>query len=213
MSLFGEFTKGFIKENPVLKLALGLCPTLAVTTSIENGIGMGLSTTAVLLGSNIFVSLLKKVIPSKIRIPAYIIIIASFVTIVELVLKGFVPDLYASLGLFIPLIVVNCIILGRAEAFASKKNVVVSTIDAFGMGFGFTLTLALLGGIREIMGTGSLFGSRILWESYSQNPMLIQILAPGAFLTLGLILGVMNLLEARSARKLKEVQELERISK
>ena len=186
-----EFTKGFIKENPVFVMALGLCPTLAVSSSVINAIGMGLATTFVLVFSNIFISLLKNFIPNKIRIPAYIVVIASFVTIVDMSMEAYVPDLHKSLGLFIPLIVVNCIILGRAEAFAGKNNVVKSILDGFGMGFGFTLALIVIAVIREILGAGQLLGYNVLPESY--QPMLIAILAPGAFIVMGLLMGLMNL--------------------
>ena len=186
-----EFTKGFIKENPVFVMALGLCPTLAVSSSVINAIGMGLATTFVLVFSNIFISLLKNFIPNKIRIPAYIVIIASFVTIVDMSMEAYVPDLHKSLGLFIPLIVVNCIILGRAEAFAGRNNVVNSILDGFGMGLGFTLALIVIAVIREILGAGQLLGYNVLPESY--QPMLIAILAPGAFIVMGLLMGLMNL--------------------
>ena len=186
-----EFTKGFIKENPVFVMALGLCPTLAVSSSVMNAIGMGLAATFVLVCSNIIISLIKNFIPNKIRIPAYIVVIASFVTIVDMVMEAYVPDLHKSLGLFIPLIVVNCIILGRAEAFAGKNNVINSILDGFGMGLGFTLALVVIAVIREILGAGQLLGYNILPQSY--QPMLIAILAPGAFIVMGLLMGLMNL--------------------
>ncbi|MDP8203329.1 MAG: electron transport complex subunit E [Candidatus Tenebribacter mawsonii] len=191
MTLLKEFTKGFIKENPVFVMALGLCPTLAVTSSVVNAIGMGLAATFVLVFSNIFISLIKNLIPSKIRIPAYIVVIASFVTIVDMVMHAYLPDIHKSLGLFIPLIVVNCIILGRAEAFASKNNVLRSILDGLGMGLGFTLALVVIGGIREVLGAGQFLGINILPDSY--QPMLIAILAPGAFIVMGLLMGLMNL--------------------
>ncbi|RLC51292.1 MAG: electron transport complex subunit RsxE [Candidatus Cloacimonadota bacterium] len=186
-----EFTKGFIKENPVFVMALGLCPTLAVSSSVMNAIGMGLAATFVLVCSNIIISLIKNFIPNKIRIPAYIVVIASFVTIVDMVMEAYVPDLHKSLGLFIPLIVVNCIILGRAEAFAGKNNVINSILDGFGMGLGFTLALVVIAVIREILGAGQLLGYNILPQSY--QPMLVAILAPGAFIVMGLLMGLMNL--------------------
>ena len=186
-----EFTKGFIKENPVFVMALGLCPTLAVSSSVMNAIGMGLAATFVLVCSNIIISLIKNFIPNKIRIPAYIVVIASFVTIVDMVMEAYVPDLHKSLGLFIPLIVVNCIILGRAEAFAGKNNVINSILDGFGMGLGFTLALVVIAVIREILGAGQLLGYNILPQSY--QPMLIAILALGAFIVMGLLMGLMNL--------------------
>jgi len=191
MTSLKEFTKGFVKENPVFVMALGLCPTLAVTTSVVNAIGMGLAATFVLVFSNMFISLIKNLIPSKIRIPAFIVVIASFVTIVDMVMYAYLPAIHKSLGLFIPLIVVNCIILGRAEAFASKNNVFNSILDGLGMGLGFTLALVVIGSIREILGAGQLLGFNVLPETY--KPMLITILAPGAFIVMGLLMGLMNL--------------------
>jgi Na+-translocating ferredoxin:NAD+ oxidoreductase subunit E len=184
MNQLKNFTKGFIRENPVLALFLGLCPTLGVTTSAINGIGMGLATTFVLVMSNISISLVKNLIPGNVRIPAFIVIIASFVTIVELSMQAFVPSLFEALGLFIPLIVVNCIVLGRAEAFASKNNVISSIIDGLGMGLGFTFALLLLGGIREILGSGSFFDYKFI----AGDGILIFVLAPGAFLALGYLI-------------------------
>lgn len=188
-----EFTKGFVKENPVFVMALGLCPTLAVTSSVNNAVGMGLAATFVLVCSNIIVSLVKNVIPSKIRIPAYIVIIASFVTMVDLTMHAFLTPLHKSLGLFIPLIVVNCIILGRAEAFANKNNVLNSILDGLGMGLGFTLALMVIAAIREILGAGQFFGMQVLPASY--KPMLVAILAPGAFIVMGLLMGLMNIMK------------------
>ncbi len=187
---YKEFSKGLIKENPVFVLLLGLCPTLGVTTSGINGMAMGLATAFVLFFSNIIISLIKKQIPSKVRIPAYIMVIATLVTIVEMVMKAYLPDLYAVLGLFIPLIVVNCIILGRAESFASKNGVGLSIMDALGNGLGFTLALTILGGIRELLGAGTLFGVNVLGNMIS--PAMIFILPPGAFITLGFIIAYMN---------------------
>ena len=187
---FERLFNGLIKENPTFVLMLGMCPTLAVTTSAVNGLGMGLTTTAVLILSNIMISLLRKVIPDGVRIPAFIVIIASFVTIVELLLKAYIPSLYDSLGLYIPLIVVNCIILGRAEAYASKNMVIYSAFDGLGMGLGFTLGLTCIGLIRELIGTGSVFGVGIMPESY--EPLTIFILAPGAFLVLAFLVALMN---------------------
>lgn len=189
------FTRGFIKENPVFVMALGLCPTLAVTSSVNNAIGMGLAATFVLVFSNIFISLIKNMIPSKIRIPAFIVVIASFVTIVDMSMHAFVPEVHKSLGLFIPLIVVNCIILGRAEAFASKNNVFNSILDGLGMGLGFTLALVVIGAIREILGAGQIMGYNVLPASY--QPMLVAILAPGAFIVMGLLMGMMNMLKKK----------------
>ena len=186
-----EFTKGFVKENPVFVMALGLCPTLAVSSSVLNAIGMGLAATFVLSCSNIIISLIKNMIPSKIRIPAFIVVIASFVTIVDMMMEAYVPDLHKSLGLFIPLIVVNCIILGRAEAFASKNSVFKSLLDGLGMGFGFTLALMVIATIREILGAGQLLSYQILPATY--KPMLVAILAPGAFIVMGLLMSALNL--------------------
>ncbi len=188
MNQWKNFTKGFIKENPVLVLLLGLCPTLGVTTSAINGMGMGLATTFVLTMSNMVVTLVKNLIPDKVRIPAFIVIIATFVTIVEMVMEGYLPALYEQLGLFIPLIVVNCIVLGRAEAFASKNNFVSSMIDGLGMGLGFTLALTTLGLIRELLGAGSVFGYKFI----KGDGMLVFILAPGAFLALAYLIATMN---------------------
>ncbi len=180
---------GLIKENPTWVLILGMCPTLATTTSAINGLCMGLATTFVLMCSNSVISLLKSVIPDKVRIPAFIVIIASFVTIVQLVMQGFLPDLYASLGLFIPLIVVNCIVLGRAEAFASKNNLWFSFLDGVFMGLGFTWALTLLGMVRELLGTGSIFGHSLIGGA---DGMLLFILPPGGFLCLGLLMALIN---------------------
>ena len=196
MNQLQNFTKGFIKENPVFILILGMCPTLGVSTSAINGLGMGLATTFVLVMSNVVISLVKNVIPDKVRIPSFIVIIASFVTIVQLVMEGFIPDLYESLGLFIPLIVVNCIVLGRAEAFASKNTVLSSLIDGLGMGLGFALALTVLGGIRELLGAGTIFGLNLGFFPLDKdnNPVtiLVFVLAPGAFLALGYLVAVVN---------------------
>jgi electron transport complex protein RnfE len=185
-----NFLKGIIKENPVFVMLLGMCPTLGVTSSAFNGLGMGVATLFVLLMSNIVVSLVKSQIPNKVRIPAFIIIIASFVTIVEMVLEAFIPFLYEQLGIFIPLIVVNCLILGRAEAFASKNNVVSSIIDALGMGIGFVIALTILGATREILGSGSLFGFQFVSEN--ANTFIVFILPPGAFIALAYLTVVFN---------------------
>jgi len=195
MSLVKEFTKGIWKENAVFKLLLGMCPLLAVTTSAENGLGMGFASTFVLVCSNTVVAILRKLIPSKVRIPAFIIIIATFVTVVQLCMEAWVYGLYQSLGIFIPLIVVNCLILGRAEAFASKRPVTDAAVDGLGMGLGFTLALFILGAVREIFGSGALLGVDLFGASY--QPMLLMILPPGAFISLGLILAAMNKFEAR----------------
>jgi len=197
MSAFKEFTKGFIKENPVFIMALGLCPTLAVSSSVMNALGMGLAATFVLIASNAIISLIKNLIPSKVRIPAYIVVIASFVTVVDMSMNAYLPDLHKSLGIFIPLIVVNCIILGRAEAFASKNNLVSSIFDGLGMGLGFTFALSVIGTIREILGVGQILGHNIMWESFRNQPMLIAVLAPGAFFTLGFLIALINLLKKK----------------
>lgn len=190
-----EFVKGIIKENPVLVMLLGMCPTLAVTTQAVNGIGMGLATTFVLLGSNIVVSLLRNVIPDKVRIPSFIVIIASFVTLIGFLLEGFVPTLYDSLGIYLTLITVNCIIFGRAEMFASKNRVIPSMLDALGMGAGFTLALFLMGSVREIIGSGQWMGMTI--PGISSNPMLIFIMPAGGFFVLGMIIAAVNKLANR----------------
>ena len=192
---------GIIKENPTFVLMLGMCPTLAVTTSALNGLGMGVATMAVLIMSNMIISLLRKVIPNGVRVPVYIIIIASFVTIVEMLLHAFLTPLYSSLGIFIPLIVVNCIIFGRAESYASKNNVLLSIFDGVGIGIGFTIGLTTIGIIREILGNGTVFGLRVLPESY--EPISIFILAPGAFLVLSLLCALMNKLGVSKKEKKK----------
>ncbi len=195
MNQWKNFSKGFIKENAVFALFLGLCPTLGVTTSATNGLGMGLATTFVLVMSNLVVSLVKNVIPDKVRIPAFIVIIASFVTIVELVMKGYVPSLFDALGLFIPLIVVNCLVLGRAEAFASKNTVWSSLVDGFGMGLGFTMALTVLGAVRELLGSGAFFGMKLI----SGDAMLLFILPPGAFIALGYLIVLANMIKEKTA--------------
>jgi len=193
--LVNELTKGLWREIPPFRLVLGLCPTLAVTTAAENGMGMGLATTFVLVCSNVLVSLLRKLIPSKVRIASYIVIIASFVVIVELTMQAYVYSLYEALGIFIPLIVVNCIVLGRAEAFASKNNVMLSVADGLGMGLGFTASLTVLGGLRELLGSGSIFGVSVMWSSF--EPFGFMLKAPGAFVCLGFLLGIMNIIGAK----------------
>ena len=193
MSNWKTFTKGLIKENPILVLLLGCCPTLATTTSAINGMSMGLATTFVLIMSNLVISLLKNFIPDKVRIPCFIVVIASFVTVVQLVMQAYVPDIYETLGLFIPLIVVNCIVLGRAEAFASKNPVWPSILDGAGMGLGFTFALTILGSIREILGSGSLFNWRFLPED--ANTILVFVLDPGAFIALGYLIAIVNRLK------------------
>ncbi len=188
MNQWQNFSKGFFKENAVFVLFLGLCPTLGVTTSAINGLGMGLATTFVLFMSNLVVSLIKAFIPDKVRIPSYIVIIASFVTIVELVMQAYTPDLFEQLGIFIPLIVVNCLVLGRAEAFASKNTLATSIIDGLGMGLGFAFALFLLGSVREILGSGAIFGYKFI----DGDGILIFVLAPGAFIALGYLIYIMN---------------------
>ncbi|MBS4014336.1 MAG: electron transport complex subunit E [Bacteroidetes bacterium] len=190
MGKLNILTRGFIRENPVFVLLLGLCPALGVTTSAINGLGMGLATTFVLVMSNLVVSIIKDVIPNKVRIPSFIVIIASFVTIVSLVMEAFVPALFKELGLFIPLIVVNCVVMGRAEAFASKNNPFNAIIDGLGMGLGFAFALAILGGVREILGSGSFFGIPI----FEGDGMLVFVLAPGAFIGLGYLIALNNIL-------------------
>ena len=190
---------GIIPETPTFRLVLGTCPTLAVTTSALNGLGMGAAATFVLVCSNIAISLLRKFIPDQVRIPAFIVVICTFVTMVQLLMQAFLPSLYESLGIFIPLIVVNCIILARAEAFASKNTPIASACDGLGMGIGFTLALTLIGTIRELIGSGSVFGFNVLGASY--EPMLLIVLASGGFLTFGLLLGVFNLIVKKIEKK------------
>jgi len=199
MSKISILTNGIIKENPVLILLLGTCPTLAVTTSAVNGLGMGFATLAVLTCSNIIIALLKNIIPDKVRIPCYIVVIAGFVTIVDLLLQGYVPSIHAALGLFIPLIVVNCIILGRAEMFASKNNVVDAALDGIGMGLGFTLALFLMGSIREFIGSGAWMGIKLTTDLF--DPISVFMLAPGAFFTYGCLVALINYVSKGKAIK------------
>lgn len=202
-----ELTKGIIVENPVLRLVLGTCPTLATTTSVESAIGMGLAASIVLICSNVVISALRKVIPDKVRIPAYIVIIASFVTIVQMVVKAFLPSLDEQLGVYLPLIVVNCIILGRAEAFANKNPVLASAIDGLGMGIGFTAALFLMGSVREIFGAGTFLGTNIPF--LSENPMLIFILPPGGFFVYGILMAAVNKLAESKGKKKAELRGCE----
>jgi electron transport complex protein RnfE len=195
MDQWKNFSKGLIRENAVFALFLGLCPTLGVTTSAINGLGMGLATTFVLVMSNLVISLVKNLIPDKVRIPAFIVIVATFVTVVELVMKGYVPVLFDALGLFIPLIVVNCVVLGRAEAFASKNTVWSSLVDGAGMGLGFTMALTILGTVREILGSGAFFGMKMI----SGDAMLLFILPPGAFIALGYLIVLANMLKDKTS--------------
>ena len=190
---------GLVKENPTFVLMLGMCPTLAVTTSASNGIGMGLSTTAVLIMSNMLISMLRKIIPDSVRMPAFIVVVASFVTIVDFLLEGFVPGLYDSLGLYIPLIVVNCIILGRAESYASKNPVLPSVFDGIGMGLGFTVGLTCIGIVRELIGAGQIFGKQVMPDSY--EPLTIFVLAPGAFFVLACLVALQNKIKHNLAKK------------
>ena len=193
MSKLQLITKGIIKENPTFVLILGMCPTLGVTSSAINGMGMGVATMAVLIMSNMVISLIKNIVPDKVRIPVFIVVIASFVTIIEMLMKAYVPALYASLGVFIPLIVVNCVILGRAEAFASKNGVLNSALDGIGIGLGFTLSLTAVGAVREILGSGSIFG-----YTFAGDVMpLLFILAPGGFLVLGYLMVLFNKIAKR----------------
>ncbi len=196
---------GIIKENPTFILMLGMCPTLAVTTSAVNGLGMGLSTTVVLIMSNMLISILRNIIPDKVRVPAFIVVVASFVTIVQFLVQGFIPSLYDSLGIYIPLIVVNCIILGRAESYASKNPVVPSIFDGIGMGLGFTVGLTCIGIVREILGAGQIFGFQLLplaeEGGLGYTPITIFVLAPGAFFVLACLVAVMNIVRARAEKK------------
>ncbi|MBU3836834.1 MAG: electron transport complex subunit E [Candidatus Phocaeicola faecigallinarum] len=192
MNNFKVLMNGIVKENPTFVLLLGMCPTLGTTSSAINGMGMGLATMFVLICSNIVISSIKKLVPDMVRIPIFIVVIASFVTVLQMVMQAYVPDLYATLGLFIPLIVVNCILLGRAEAFAAKNNPIASLFDGLGMGLGFTIALTLLGGVREFLGTGKIFNIAIMPEEYG---MLIFVLAPGAFIVLGYLIAIVNRLK------------------
>ncbi|MCL4463303.1 MAG: electron transport complex subunit E [Firmicutes bacterium] len=195
MSVISEFSKGIIKENAVFRLVLGLCPTLAVTTKAEFGLGMGVATSAVLVCSNLAISLMRNFIPAKIRIPSFIIIIATFVTMVDMLLNAYMPALHAQLGIFVPLIVVNCVILGRAEAFASKSPVVHSLADGLGIGLGFALSLTLLGAVRELLGAGTVFNVNLLGAAY--EPFKVFASPPGAFLALGLLMALVNMLSKK----------------
>ena len=202
----GDFVRGLWEEIPLFRLVLGTCPTLAVTTSATNGVGMGIATTFVLVASNIMISLLRKIIPDMIRIPAFIIVIASFVTVTDLMMAAFTPELHHALGIFIPLIVVNCIVLARAEAFASKNNIIRSIADGLGMGIGFTIVLILLGSVREILGNGTWFDMPALTGvmglfDYEYQPMIVMVLPPGAFIGLGLLVALANKIEEKRKGK------------
>lgn len=192
MNYFKILMNGIVKENPTFVLLLGMCPTLGTTSSAINGMGMGLATMFVLICSNIVISLIKNLVPDMVRIPIFVVVIASFVTLLQMVMQAYVPDLYATLGLFIPLIVVNCILLGRAEAFAAKNGPVASMFDGLGMGLGFTIALTILGGVREFLGTGKIFNFTIMPEQYG---MLVFVLAPGAFIVLGYLIAIVNRLK------------------
>ena len=216
MNNCGERLKnGIITENPIFVLMLGMCPTLAVTTSAINGIGMGLSTTVVLVMSNMLISMLRKIIPDSVRMPAFIVVVASFVTIVQFLMEGFTPSLYDSLGIYIPLIVVNCIILGRAESYASKNPVLPSIFDGLGMGLGFTVGLVAIGLVREILGSGKAFGAQIIpvadaaTGSAGYTPITIFILAPGAFLVLAGLAAIQNKVKINMAKKGKDVSKIQ----
>lgn len=202
-----RLVNGIVKENPTFVLMLGMCPTLAVTTSAINGLGMGLTTMVVLALSNAFISLLRNVIPGKVRIPAFIVIIASFVTMVELLLEGFLPSLYDALGIYIPLIVVNCIILGRAESYASKNPVIPSLFDGIGMGLGFSFALTCMGAVRELIGAGTLFGIKVMPESYV--PCSIFIMAPGAFFVLSVLTAIQNKVKSSGEKKGKDMSKIQ----
>lgn len=198
---------GLVKENPTFVLMLGMCPTLAVTTSAVNGAGMGLTTTVVLALSNGIISMLRKIIPDKVRIPAFIVVIATFVTVVELLLEGFLPSLYDALGIYIPLIVVNCIILGRAEAYASQNPVIPSIFDGLGMGLGFTIALTMIGGLREVLGAGEIFGFSVMPASYV--PASIFVLAPGAFFVLAALTAIQNYIKIQGEKKGKDMSKIQ----
>lgn len=201
MKLSTIFKNGVIKENPIFVQLIGMCATLAITTSAINGVAMGLSVTVVLIGSNLVISLLRNFIPDKIRIPIFVVIIATFVTIIDMLIKAFSPALYSALGLFIPLIVVNCIIFARAESFASKNGPIASIVDGLGMGLGYTIALVTLGIIRELLGAGTIFGHQIMSASY--QPALIMIMPPGAFILLGALIGIFNKVRSKKASSSK----------
>lgn len=204
MKLSKTFNNGLIKENPIFVQLVGMCSTLAVTTSAKNGLAMGLAVTGVLVGSNLVISLIRNVIPDKIRIPSFIVVIATFVTMIEMFMKAYAPALYSALGLFIPLIVVNCIIFARAESFASKNKPIPAIVDGLGMGLGYTVALIILASIRELLGAGTLFGHQIMGAGY--QPVLIAIMPPGAFIILGILIGIFNKVRINNEEK-KAVQE------
>jgi Na+-translocating ferredoxin:NAD+ oxidoreductase subunit E len=204
LKLSQVFRNGLIKENPIFVQLIGMCSTLAVTTSAVNGIAMGLAVTVVLIGSNLVISLIRNVVPDKIRIPSFVVVIATFVTIIDMFLKAYSPTIYNALGLFIPLIVVNCIIFARAESFASKNGILPSIVDGLGMGLGYTLALLILGSIRELLGAGALFGYQIMSASY--QPALIAIMPPGAFIILGILIGIFNNIRMKNEKRENEVK-------
>lgn len=192
MSRWNIFTRGLVKENAVLILMIGLCPALAVSGTVRDGFGMGIAATFVLLFSNVIISIMRKIIPNEVRIPIFILIISTFVTIIDYFMQAYQPDLYRALGVFVPLIVVNCMILGRAEAYASKHSVINSALDGIGVGLGFTLTLTVIGAIREMLGNGTLLGMTIFGEGFKQSPVIFMILPPGAFLVIGVLKALIN---------------------
>jgi Na+-translocating ferredoxin:NAD+ oxidoreductase subunit E len=200
LSLWKDFSNGFYTENPIFRITLGMCPFLALSTSVQNAVGMGAAATFVLIWSNVAISALRNFIPDKIRIPCYIVFIATFVSLVDMVMAAYTPPLHKALGIYIPLIVVNCIILGRAEAFANKNTVMSSFLDGIGMGVGFTLAMILMATIREILGNGTWYGINLLGERFTNQPVLIAILPPGAFILMGYILGVFNIIDRRKER-------------
>ncbi len=197
MTLWRTLTNGFYTENPIFRISLGMCPFLALSTSVQNAVGMGAAATFVLVWSNVAISALRNVIPEKIRIPCYIVFIATFVSLVDMVMAAYAPPLHRALGIYIPLIVVNCIILGRAEAFANKNTVVASLMDGIGMGIGFTLAMALMATIRELLGNGTWYGINILGRAFTNQPVLIAILPPGAFILMGFVLGGFAIIDRR----------------
>jgi Na+-translocating ferredoxin:NAD+ oxidoreductase subunit E len=200
MSRWKDLTNGFYTENPIFRITLGMCPFLALSTSVQNAVGMGSAATFVLIWSNVAISALRNFIPDKIRIPCYIVFIATFVSLVDMVMAAFMPPLHKALGIYIPLIVVNCIILGRAEAFANKNTVMSSFLDGIGMGVGFTLAMLLMASIREILGNGTWYGINILGHAYTSQPVLLAILPPGAFILMGFVLGVFAIIDRRKER-------------
>lgn len=205
MKLSKVFKDGLFKDNPIFVQLVGMCSTLAVTTSVKNGLAMGIAVTVVLMGSNLVISLIRNIIPDKIRIPSFIVVIATFVTIIDMFMKAYSPELYSALGIFIPLIVVNCIIFARAEAFASKNGIVPSLVDGLGMGLGYTMALTILAAVRELFGAGTILGYQIMPEAY--QPASIAIMPPGAFIILGILIGIFNKIRMNNEEKEKEEME------